>query len=165
MRVEPKLDRLDFKILAHLQRNGRVTNVDLADAVGLSASPCLHRVRRLETSGYIIGYGAQLCLAKFGSSLTVFTEVTLADHDLEDFVRFEEAARKIPEIVECHVVSGGYDYIMKVVTKNVARYQVLIEGMLEGGLGIDQYFSYIVLRSPIILREEPVDRIFGSTAP
>lgn len=164
MREAPKLDRLDFKILAYLQQYGRVTNVVLADAIGLSASPCLLRVRRLERSGYITGYGAQLSLAKLGNSLTVYTEVTLSDHRHENFVRFEAAAQRIPEIVECHNVSGGYDYIMKVVTKNVARYQELIEDMLEGGLGIKLYHSYIVLRTPITHRAEPVAKIFGVNA-
>ncbi len=88
-----KLDRLDLRILAQLQKNGRITNVDLADAVGLSPSPCLIRVKRLEQAGYIAGYGAHLRLEKLGDTLTVFTEVTLSDHHREDFVRFETAIR------------------------------------------------------------------------
>ena len=74
MAAPVKLDRLDLRILSHLQKNGRITNVDLADAVGLSPSPCLMRVKRLETAGYISGYGAQLRLEKLGDTLTVFTE-------------------------------------------------------------------------------------------
>ena len=104
-----KLDRIDLRILAQLQKNGRMTNVDLADAVGLSPSPCLIRVKRLEQAGYIAGYGAHLRLEKLGDTLTVFTEVTLADHHREDFIRFETAIREVDEILECHLVSGGYD--------------------------------------------------------
>src|SRR6185295_8994748 len=106
-----KLDRLDLRILSQLQKNGRITNVDLAEAVGLSPSPCLIRVKRLEQAGYIAGYGAQLRLEKLGDTLTVFTEVTLSDHHREDFVRFEAAIREVDEILECHLVSGGYDYL------------------------------------------------------
>ena len=118
-----KLDRLDLRILRQLQKNGRITNVDLADAVGLSPSPCLIRVKRLEQAGYISGYGAQLRLDKLGDTLTVFTEVTLTDHHREDFVRFEPAIREVDEILECHLVSGGYDYLLKFITRGVNHYQ------------------------------------------
>ena len=76
----PKLDRIDLKILAKLQQEGRITNVELADAVGLSPSPCLTRVKRLEKAGYITGYGAHVNFGKLGEYLTVFTEVTLSEH-------------------------------------------------------------------------------------
>src|SRR3954452_18481128 len=95
-----KLDRLDLRILSQLQKNGRVTNVDLADAVGLSPSPCLIRVKRLEQAGYISGYAAHLRLEKLGDTLTVFTEVTLSDHHGEDFFRPETAIREVNEIME-----------------------------------------------------------------
>jgi DNA-binding Lrp family transcriptional regulator len=158
----PKLDRLDFKILAHLQRNGRVTNVDLADAVGLSPSPCLSRVKRLEKSGYITGYGAHIALNKLGSTLTVFTQVTLKDHRTGDFSRFEQRARGVSEIVECHLVSGGYDYLLKFITRDVAHYQNVIERILESDFGIEKYFSFIVIKSPIIKRYDPIETLFDS---
>src|ERR1700733_12058291 len=114
---EPKLDRIDIRILAHLQKNGRLTNVDLAQAVGLSASPCLMRVKRLEKAGYISGYGAHIQMQKLGDLLVIFTEVTLSDHRATDFARFEGAVRKVDKILECHLVSGGYDYLLKFVTR------------------------------------------------
>lgn len=160
MSLAPKLDRLDFKILAHLQRNGRVTNVELADAVGLSPSPCLSRVKRLEKSGYITGYGAHIALAKLGSTLTVFTEVTLKDHRSADFSRFEQRARTISEIVECHLVSGGYDYLVRFIARDVGHYQEVMESILESDFGIEKYFSYIVIKSPIIKRFDPIDSLF-----
>ncbi|KQN03920.1 MULTISPECIES: Lrp/AsnC family transcriptional regulator [unclassified Sphingomonas] len=160
MTPSPKLDRLDFRILAQLQRNGRITNVDLADAVGLSPSPCLSRVKRLEKAGYITGYGAHVALAKLGETLTVFTEVTLKDHRTGDFSRFEQRARNLPEIVECHLVSGGYDYLVKFITRNVSQYQELIESILESDFGIEKYFSYIVLKSPIVKRYDPIEALF-----
>ena len=160
MSAGPKLDRLDFRILAHLQKNGRITNVDLADAVGLSPSPCLSRVKRLEKAGYITGYGAHVALAKLGETLTVFTEVTLSDHRSGDFSRFEQRARTVPEIVECHLVSGGYDYLLKFITKNVGHYQEVIEGILDKDFGIEKYFSYIVIKSPIVKRYDPIETLF-----
>jgi DNA-binding Lrp family transcriptional regulator len=160
MDMTPKLDRIDLNILAHLQRNGRISNVDLAEAVGLSASPCLQRTKRLESAGYIIGYGAQLNLAKLGEVVMVFTEMTLNDHRRTDFARFEAAVATIDEIVECHLVSGGYDYLLKFVTRGVAHYQSVIEAMLDRGLGIEKYFSYIVIKSPVVKNGLPLKMLF-----
>jgi DNA-binding Lrp family transcriptional regulator len=156
-----KLDRIDLKILAELQKNGRITNVDLADVVGLSPSPCLTRVKRLEAAGYITGYGAQLQLRKLGDVLLVFTEVTLSDHRYDDFARFEAAIKNISEVIECHLVSGGYDYLLKFVTRSVDHYQSVIEAMLERNIGIEKYFSYIVIKSPFVKLHYPIDRLFG----
>ncbi|NOW44204.1 DNA-binding Lrp family transcriptional regulator [Novosphingobium sp. SG751A] len=159
----PKLDRIDLKILAKLQQAGRVTNVELADAVGLSPSPCLTRVKRLEQAGYITGYGAHLNLGKLGEFLTVFTEVTLSEHRRGDFSRFESRIVKLDEIVECHLVSGGYDYLLKFVTRGVSHYQSIIEGMLESDYGIEKYFSYVVIKSPFIKHHFPIQSLFGNS--
>ncbi|RME67908.1 MAG: winged helix-turn-helix transcriptional regulator [Alphaproteobacteria bacterium] len=161
MRIGPKLDRIDLNILAQLQKNGRITNVDLANAVGLSPSPCLVRLKNLEKAGYILGYGAEVNLHKLGEFLVVFTEVTLKDHRSGDFSRFESRIMKIDEIVECHLVSGGYDYLLKFITRGVTHYQSIIEGMLEGNYGIERYFSYIVIKSPFIKRHYPIQSLFS----
>src|SRR4029079_1130366 len=145
-----KITRIDLRILAQLQKNGRMTNVDVADAVGLSPSPCLIRVKRLEQTGSIAVSGAHLRLEKLGDTLTVFTEVTLNDHHREDFVRFETAIRDVDEILECHLVSGGYDYLLRFLTRGVNHYQQVIEGLLERNIGIEKYFSYIVIKSPFV---------------
>ncbi|MBY5406702.1 Lrp/AsnC family transcriptional regulator [Rhizobium leguminosarum] len=142
-----KLDRIDINILSQLQQNGRLTNVDLADAVGLSQSPCLARVRRLEEAGYIASYNARLSLAKLIEHITVFTEVTLNDHRREDFIKFEADIRRYEALQECHLVSGGYDYLLKFVIKNVNRYQELMESILERNIGVEKYFSYIVIKT------------------
>jgi len=160
MNLGPKLDRLDFKILAALQRNGRMSNVDLADAVGLSPSPCLNRVKRLEKAGYITGYSAQIAIAKLGSTLTTFTQITLKDHRVRDFQKFEQRAANIDEVIECHLISGGYDYLVKFITRDVTHYQQLIEEILESDFGIEKYFSFIVLKSPIVKRFDPVETLF-----
>ncbi len=155
-----KIDRLDLRILSRLQTQGRMTNVDLADAVGLSPSPCLIRVKRLEQAGYISGYGAHLRLEKLGDTLTVFTEVTLSDHHREDFIRFESAIREVDEILECHLVSGGYDYLLRFLTRGVNHYQQVIEALLERNIGIEKYFSYIVIKSPFVKSHFPIERLF-----
>jgi DNA-binding Lrp family transcriptional regulator len=159
MRAAPKLDRIDINILVQLQANGRMTNVDLANAVGLSPSPCLQRVKRLEAAGYISGYGAHINLAKLTESVTVFTEVTLADHRRADFVKFEASIRNIDELLECHLVSGGYDYLLRFLVRNIARYQELMETLLDRNIGIEKYFSYIVIKTPIIKHSLPVRRL------
>jgi len=156
----PKLDRIDLKILANLQRSGRISNVELSEAVCLSPSPCLTRVKRLEAAGYITGYGAQVNLNKLGEFLTIFTEVTLAEHRRGDFSRFEAKIARVDEILECHLVSGGYDYLLKFVARGVAHYQELIEGMLEGDYGIEKYFSYVVIKSPFVKHHYPIQNLF-----
>lgn len=157
-----RLDRIDVRILAHLQKNGRVTNVQLADAVGLSASPCLMRVKRLEKAGYITGYGAHIALQKLGDTMLVFTEVTLSDHRRRDFARFETAIRGVDEIIECHLVSGGYDYLLKFITKGVVHYQAIIERLLEQNIGIEKYFSYVVIKSIFSKTHYPLESFFAS---
>jgi DNA-binding Lrp family transcriptional regulator len=153
-----KLDRIDLRILCHLQQNSRITNVVLADAVGLSPSPCLIRVKRLEKAGYISGYGAYIRLEKLSDVQVVFTEVTLSDHRREDFAKFEAYIRNVDEIIECHLVSGGYDYLLKFVTRSVVHYQSIIEDLLEQNLRIEKYFSYIVIKSPFIKHHYPLEK-------
>lgn len=143
----PKLDRIDINILAQLQQNGRLSNVDLAGAVGLSPSPCLSRVRRLEEAGYIASYNARIQLARLTETITVFTEVTLNDHRREDFIKFEADIRRYEALQECHLVSGGYDYLLKFVIRSVARYQELMESILDRNIGVEKYFSYIVIKT------------------
>jgi DNA-binding Lrp family transcriptional regulator len=156
----PKLDRIDLKILSELQKSGRITNVDLANAVGLSPSPCLMRVRRLEEAGFISGYGAIVNMAKLGEVITVFTEVTLSDHRHGDFSKFETAVRGLEEVIECHLISGGYDYLLKFVTRGIVHYQETIEGLLQRNVGIEKYFSYVVIKSPFVKTYYPLTTLF-----
>lgn len=154
-----KLDRIDIRILGYLQRNGRTTNVDLADAIGLSPSPCLIRVKRLEKAGFITGYGAHVQLEKLGNVQMVFTQVTLSDHRREDFTKFEANIRGVDEIIECHLVSGGFDYLLKFVTRSVLHYQSIVEELLERRIGIEKYFSYIVIKSPFVKHHYPIEKL------
>jgi DNA-binding Lrp family transcriptional regulator len=152
----PKLDRIDIKILAELQKCGRMTNAQLADKVGLSPSPCLARFKRLEDAGYITGYGAWINLAKLGAVQIVFASITLSDHRLTDFMKFEKGIADVEEIVECHLVSGGFDYMAKFYVRNIQHYQEVIEKILERNLGVVKYFSYIVIKSPVARNFAPV---------
>ena len=152
----PKLDRIDINILAELQRSGRITNAQLADQVGLSPSPCLARVKRLEAAGYISGYSAVINLAKIGGSQIVFTSITLSDHRRADFLKFEQKIAQFEELVECHLVSGGFDYLLKFVVRGIAEYQRMMEEILDSNIGVAKYFSYIVIKSAVVRGQPPV---------
>lgn len=160
-----KLDKIDIKILYELQKNGRVTNVELAELVNLSPSPCLMRVKKLQSEGYIIGYSAQIDIAKLGETLTVFTEVTLKNHRQSDFSRFLSTISRVDSVIECHLVSGGYDYLLKFVTTGIVEYQTIMERLIDMDIGIDKYFSFVVLKSPIVKAHLPLDKMFtGATS-
>lgn len=154
-----KLDKIDIRILSELQKNGRITNVELADLVHLSPSPCLMRVKKLQAEGYISGYSAQINVAKLGASLTVFTEITLRNHRQVDFARFLTAIEKIDSVIECHLVSGGYDYLVKFMTAGITEYQTIMEDLIEMEIGIDKYFSFVILKSPIVKSHLPLEAI------
>jgi DNA-binding Lrp family transcriptional regulator len=158
-------DKFDLKILAHLQREGRCSNVELADAVGLSQSPCLARTKRLQRLGVIRGYGADIALEKLGSYVIVFSEVTISSHRRHDFRKFEAAVAEHPEIIECYNVSGGYDYLVKVVAPSVARFQELMERLLQDDIGIEKFSSRIVLRQPFENRSYPLRLIRDAATP
>jgi len=161
MSSEHKLDRIDIRILAELQKNGRITNVNLADKVGLSPSPCLKRVKRLEEANYVTGYGAHVDLARLGDYVTVFTEFTLNQHFRHNFHEFEKTLACHAEVVECHLISGGYDYLVKFVVKSISHYQVVIDDLLKNEKMIREYFSYIVIKTPIDSREVSLEKIFS----
>jgi DNA-binding Lrp family transcriptional regulator len=156
------LDQFDVKILEHLQREGRCSNVDLARRVGLSESPCLARTRQLQETGVIRGYSAEVAPDKLGAHVTVFCEVTLASHRSQDLRRFEAGAASYPEIVECYNICGGYDYLLKIVAPGVAHFQALMERLLDAELGIAKFSSRIVLREPLARRDVPIRVILGA---
>lgn len=159
------LDAIDFRILTHLQHNGRATNLALADVVGLTASPCLQRVKRLESIGLIRSYGARLALAKLGEHVVVFTEVTLTNHRRANFERFLDRAREIPEVMECHHVTGGHDYLLRVVARSIARYSQVLDRLSAGNSGVGRISSYIVLGSPIERDILPLRELFEPDPP
>ncbi len=158
-----KLDRIDINILAELQNNGRLSNVLLAEAVNLSPSPCLNRVRRLEKAGYIERYKAVISLARLGDFVTVFTEVTLKDHRHQDFVRFEREIATVESVQSCHLISGGYDYLIRFVARSISAYQQTIEDILARDIGVIKYFSYVVIKSVVDKDAIPLSLVLPPT--
>ncbi|MBX9989668.1 MAG: Lrp/AsnC family transcriptional regulator [Phreatobacter oligotrophus] len=121
--VKARLDAIDWKILRELQADGRMTNVELASRVGISAPPCLRRVRALEEMGVIRGYRALLAAERLGYGVTVFAMVHLASQAEADLNAFAEKVRHWPVIRECHTVSGDFDFVMKCVAPDLASFQ------------------------------------------
>lgn len=137
------LDRVDLAILKVLQSDGRITNVDLAQKVNLSASPCLDRVKRLESAGYIKRYGAFLNASKLNYGMTAFIQVTLDRTTADVFKMFKKEVVKIKEVVECHLVAGGYDYLMKIRFADIENYRLTLE-KVAGLPSISQTHTYMV---------------------
>ena len=124
------LDAIDLRILAALQENGRLTNNELAERVGLSASPCLRRVRRLEKDGYIRSYRAVLDRESIGLGLTVFVDIKVEKHSRENAQALHDALLAMPEVVSCHMVSGAADFIAEIVVPNLKAYERLLTEQL-----------------------------------
>lgn len=127
---EPSLDRIDCRILAALQADGRLSNVELAERVGLSPSPCLRRVKRLERDGFIDGYRAMLRRGRVGLGFTVFVGIRIDGHADDKAHTFEQEVLAMPEVVSCHMVSGDDDYLIEVIVPDLERYQKFLIGRL-----------------------------------
>lgn len=147
MKTKARLDRLDLKILEALQADGRQPVQALAERVSLSASGCHSRLRRLEASGVITGYIADVRLQCLGPSLITFAEVTLANHRPADFDHFERAVADVPEVVEAYQVAGQFDYLIKVVTRDVEAYRAVNDALVAKDVGILQIKSTLVMKN------------------
>jgi len=139
------LDRTDLKILRLLQRNARMTNADLARSVNLSPTPCLERVRRLEAEGYILDYVTLLNPQKLGAGVISFIQVLLDRTNPDVFKRFKEQVSLCPEVMECHMVAGGFDYLLKVRTKSMLEYRDFLGETLARMSDIKQTHTYVVM--------------------
>ena len=140
------LDDRDLQILSILSRGGRISKVDLARRVNLSATPCWERLRRLEKSGLIRGYRADVALAKVAPHVVVFVVAELETHRAESFQAFERAVGRYDEIVFCWAIGGGFDYLLQIVTRDIDSYQRLVDALLAAELGLKRYFTYIVTK-------------------
>lgn len=140
------LDATDLSILSVLARDGRITKAALAEAVGLSPTPCWNRLKRLEKAGVITGYGARFDLKKIGPSVTVFVAVELVDHTSATFRIFEDAVGRYDEVTACWALGGGFDYLCQVVAPDIDAYQRLMDAMLDARIGVGRYFTYIVTK-------------------
>jgi Lrp/AsnC family leucine-responsive transcriptional regulator len=139
------LDAIDIAILDALQRDGRVANVALAKSVGLSPTPCAERVRALEARGIIAGYAAELDAERLGLGLLVFIEIAIDRTSEDAFGHFRTAMLAIPEVQECHMVAGGFDYLLKVRVRDMAAYRRLLGDALAKVPGIRETRSYAVM--------------------
>lgn len=139
------LDRIDLSILRILQRQGRISNVDLSREVNLSPAPCLARVRKLEEEGFISHYRAELDPQRLGLGLLAFVELTLYRTTSDVFERFSETVRTIPEIEECHMVAGGFDYLIKIRCRDMEDYRRLLGEKIAAIKDIAQTHTYVVM--------------------
>ncbi|ARD22502.1 leucine-responsive transcriptional regulator Lrp [Shewanella sp. 1_MG-2023] len=139
------LDRIDRNILNELQVDGRISNVELSKRVGLSPTPCLERVKRLEKQGYINGYTALVNPHYLGASLLVFVEITLTRDTPDIFERFNKAVQLLDDIQECHLVSGDFDYLLKTRVSDMSAYRRLLGETLLKLPSVSDTRTYVVM--------------------
>jgi DNA-binding Lrp family transcriptional regulator len=154
MNLASSLDSFDIKILSALADHGRVSWRDLADRIGLSLTPTLRRVRRLESEGYVLGYSARLNEERLGSPISVFVSVTLSVQTEESIRLFEQEIVKAPEVMSCFLMTGGADYMLRVVAPDLAGYQTFLMNSLTRVSGVAHIQSSFALRS-VIQRPAP----------
>jgi Lrp/AsnC family leucine-responsive transcriptional regulator len=155
----PDLDSIDLKILDNLQREGRLSMTELGERVGLSTSPCSERVKRLEKRGVITGYHARLDPRSIGKTLLVFVEITLSAKSEPIFRKVREEIEAIPEVLECHLVSGSFDYLVKARLEAMTDYRQLLGSMLKKIPVAAQSNSYVVMEE---VKDTPVLSLPGA---
>lgn len=149
-------DEIDLEILEKLQENGRITNVQLAQEVGLTAPPCLRRVRALEESGVIAGYHAELDPDSLGYSITVFAMVSLKSQAESDLKAFEAYVQDLPPIRECHMLNGEIDFILKIVARDLKSFQEFLTGSLTAAPNVEHVKTSLTIRTAKQLPGVPV---------
>jgi Lrp/AsnC family leucine-responsive transcriptional regulator len=160
----PDLDSIDCRIVAALQADGRLTNLELAERVGLSPSPCLRRVKRLERDGYIEGYRAMLQRNRLGLGLTVFIGVKIGGHANVEAEAFQESIVAMPEVVACHLVSGEADYLLEVVVPDLEHYQRFMVSKLLALPIVREVRSNIAIQTLKAGSPLPLDHLNSQTA-
>lgn len=151
------LDNIDRRLLAELQREGRITNVELAQRVGLTAPPCLRRVRTLEETGVIKGYHAELDPLKLGFAITVFALVSLKSQAEESLRQFEEHMRTLPEVRECHMLNGEIDFILKIVARDLQNFQEFLTSKLTPAPNVASVKTSLTIRTAKQLPGVPLE--------
>ncbi|MGR8918478.1 MAG: Lrp/AsnC family transcriptional regulator [Gammaproteobacteria bacterium] len=158
----PRLDRTDRRILEVLQGDARISNLDLADRVGLSPTPCARRVRRLEESGIITRHVTLLDQARLGLNITAMISITMDRHTPERFENFERQVSRFPEVIECSIVTGqAADYLLKAVLPDMTYYEEFLLGRLTRIDGVTGVHSSFVLRKVIDKTALPLDHVGG----
>ena len=151
------LDSIDRRLLAELQEDGRVTNVELARRIGLTAPPCLRRVRALEENGTIKGYHAEIDGAALGFSIMVFAMVSLKSQAEDALRQFEDHMRSLPEVRECHMLNGEIDFILKIVSKDLQSFQEFLTSKLTPVPNVASVKTSLVIRTAKKLPGVPVE--------
>ena len=153
------LDRIDRRLLCELQNEGRITNVELAQRVGLTAPPCLRRVRALEDEGVIRGYHADLDASKLGYAITVFALVSLRSQAEDALRQFEEHMRGLPEVRECHMLNGEIDFILKIVSRDLQSFQEFLTSKLTPAPNVASVKTSLTIRTAKQLPGVPLEGI------
>jgi len=153
------LDRIDLKILKALQDNARLSYVELAQKIGLSTTPCMERVKRLENSGYIQGYHAKLNADALGLEFLVYLEITLASQSPEAFAEFKLATEKLNYVQECHLISGQSDYLLKLRLPDLKSYRKHLGELLLALPHVRESKSHIVMEEAKLSNKLPVDLV------
>jgi len=152
-----KLDKIDIRILHDLQEDGRMTNVELAKRAGISAPPCLRRVRALEESGFINGFHADIDARAMGYNVTVFAHVGLASQAETDLEAFEDLVRSWPEVRECHMLAGETDFLLKVVAEDWESYQEFLTTKLTAAENVSHVKSALSVRTSKSMPGVPIE--------
>ncbi|WP_082856586.1 Lrp/AsnC family transcriptional regulator [Marinomonas atlantica] len=150
------LDKFDISILAALQNDGRLSNRDLADKIGLSNAPCWRRLKRLEDEGYISGYKAELNAKRLNLNVIAFAQVSMDNHHPQTLEPFLSIVSDCHEIQECHSVSGDCDYLLKIVTKDLITYDELLSQKLLQAKGVRSVNTMFSMKQPKVSREYPL---------
>lgn len=140
-----ELDRIDRRILNELQRDGRITNAELAARLGLAPTSMSDRMKRLQKQGYILGFSARIDPQRVGLELLVFVEVSLDKTTPDAFEKFSKAVRGAPEVLECHMVAGGFDYLVKARVTDMAHYRSFLGDVLLNLPGVNETRTYPVM--------------------
>jgi DNA-binding Lrp family transcriptional regulator len=151
------LDSIDRRLLAELQAEGRVTNVELAQRVGLTAPPCLRRVRALEEAGVIRGYHAEIDASKLGFAITVFAMVSLKSQAEDDLRAFENHMKELPEVRECHMLNGEIDFILKIVSRDLQSFQEFLTSKLTPAPNVASVKTSLTIRTAKQIPGVPLD--------
>ncbi|WP_339827816.1 Lrp/AsnC family transcriptional regulator [uncultured Parasphingorhabdus sp.] len=156
--ADTHLDEIDLKILQRLQNDGRITNVELANSVGLTAPPCLRRMRALEDEGVIKSYHAAIDPAKMGYTITVFAMVSLKSQAENDLQAFEDHVQKLPEVRECYMLNGEIDFMLKVVAKDLQQFQSFLTSQLTAAPNVASVKTSLTIRSAKHQPGVPIER-------
>ncbi len=160
--INSKIDATDIAILSELQKNGRIKNVELADKIALSPSPCLQRVKRLEKIGLIQSYGARIAINKITDTIQILTQFTITSDTLEAHHQFQKLIIKKPEVMDCFMGSGGFDYQVRFICRNIEHYQTTIQSILDSKVQISKYHSYVVMKEIISRSDYPIGSLLES---